>query len=209
MELIDSQNNNIDVSHNDYVPIAILDTFQMGNFVRESLLDELPPDYKYRNLVNCTNNENGPIYKSEPGIDLSIASLAALNYGISGNGGTETTLWTLHYGRFTFFDESGYFVEYEKERPLYERKFDNTQTGIIRIDYRSPLGNFVINQNQINSKLFEIYFSKDMSKALYDRLAKGLGKALEFKENVVDNIFIGEGKVNLIDGGDEEKHKGI
>lgn len=71
------------------------------------------------------------------------------------------------------------------------------EAGIIQILYQSPIGNFVIKQNQVNNKIFEIYASEDMSEMLYKKLTKALEIALEMESQSIEKNFRERYKVKI------------
>lgn len=102
----------------------------------------------------------------------------------------------LEYGQGEFFNEQGFVVQYFKEEPLYERSYSKKQdgryfksAGIIQILYQSPIGNFVIKQNQLNNRIFEIYVSEDISEMLLEKLSKALEIALDIKSESIERNF--------------------
>ena len=192
------------------IPIAILQTKQLEDFSYGLLngLDSLDNKvFAKTGSYGFTNKlENTKLRKSKKniGVDLYLIALEALHVSINGMGGIKT-LELLKFGNDIFFNEGGYRVGYEKVLPLYERngskdsqgKFKLSE-GIVQIYYLSPIGSFVIKQNQLNNQLFEIYFSNVMSKKLYKRLTKALEIALNLKQYTLENNSIDKYNIHLI-----------
>ena len=87
----------------------------------------------------------------------------------------------LEFGQGEFFNEEGFVIKYHKEEPLYKRKGRYGVEGIIQVLYQAPIGSFIVEQNKINDKIFEIYVSENISKELLQELNIALAKTLELE----------------------------
>ena len=88
----------------------------------------------------------------------------------------------LDYGEGTLFDEKKCSVIYLKEKSQFDKHSiqgnKNYTDYIIQFFYKSPLGDFLIKQNSVNDKIYEVYTSEDISETLYNRLVNALEKTL-------------------------------
>ena len=179
-----------------FKPFALLQETQLDDFVRgllkgnDSLYDKA---YEQTGNKSFTERPKGRsnIYKTIEGFEeyTYLAAFEALLCGMFPCPSKSPCAYS-EYGQGKFFDENGFVVKYLKEKPLYERNDSRdiygdylTQAGIVQILYQSPIGNFVIKQNQVNSKIFEIYVSEDISELLLGKLSKALEISLDIKEN--------------------------
>lgn len=191
---------NFDASTICYRPFALLQEAQLEAFVRgslkgfDSLYDTL---YKKTGNSSLTETPKGNMYKTKKGFKeyTYLAALESLLCGMFG-WGNDIPCSYLDYGQGKFFDERGFIVSYSKTEPLYERTNSRskdgsyyTEAGIIQVSYQSPIGNFVINQNQVNNRIFEVYVSEDMSEMLLNRLTSALEISLELKSGSVRDDF--------------------
>ena len=189
-------------------PFAILQDDQLFWFVH-SLLDGCDSLYDEANKKTGESRftkryKQSQMFKRIKGleVDTYLAALEALKLGTTGFG--YDTIKGLEYGEDKFFDEEGYLVRYIKKEPFYEKKNSrnaygdySTLAGIVQISYQSPIGSFLIKQNEINDKLFEIYASEDISETLYKRLAKALEIALEMKPQEIERKCSGKYNIQI------------
>ena len=189
-------------------PFAILQDDQLFWFIH-ALLDGCnslyEKAYKKTGESRFTKRyKQSQTFKKIKGLDVDtyLAALEALMLGTTGFG--YDTIKGLEYGQDKFFDENGYLVRYIKEEPLYEKKNSRNAygnysmlAGIVQISYQSPIGSFLIKQNEINDKLFEIYASEDISETLYKRLAKALEIALEMKPQEIESKCSGKYNIQI------------
>lgn len=182
-------------------PFAILQEKQLDNFVHgllegcHSLYDKAYEKTGDRRFT--TSVKGSTMYKVKKGFEeyTYLAAFEALLGGMYPLGNS-IPCSILDYGQGKFFDENGFTVRYSKEEPLYERTHSKgsdgnyfTEAGITQILYQSPIGSFVINQNQVNNKIFEIYASEDISEMLYKRLTRALEIALEMEPQSIAKNF--------------------
>ena len=197
-----------------YKPFAILDPTQLKEFTHGLLYGcNNLYDYAYRKTGDArfTIKVDGEyLYKrnKKVKVDPYLVALEAMLLGMFGFG--QETLDLLDFGQETFFNEEGCSVKVIKNTPQYERTFSRTNTGdyclyggIIQIQYNSPLGSFVINQNQVNNQIYEIYTSEDISETLYKRINKALEIALGIKPRAIeqsdnDKVALQSGNVKKI-----------
>lgn len=90
----------------------------------------------------------------------------------------------LEYGEGTLFDEKNCSVRYLKEQAPFKKqsvednKHRTNNNYTIQFFYESPLGNFLIKQNQINNDIYEIYIANSISDELYTRLINSIENVL-------------------------------
>ena len=107
------------------------------------------------------------------------------------------------YGQGIFFNERGFIVKYFKEKFLYEKSslkqnpYHNRRAGITQILYQSPMGSFVIAQDQVNNKIFKIYVSEDMKPRLFDILSRALEISLDLEPKSLEINFREKYKVSV------------
>lgn len=87
-------------------------------------------------------------------------------------GGTGNNIWNLKKGSFEIYNKDGVTIRYEKKSAEVKDKYssDNSRANFV---YLSKDGNFVINQNDRNQKVFLVYVSEDIT----DRLLRVLSEA--------------------------------
>ena len=189
---------NAKVEEINYAPFAILTGQQLDGFLRHMLYDSEPLSKIVREKTGngnfATHDWGNEIYKRKKlkEIDVQSAALESMMVHLSGWGGIET-LKMLNWGEHTFFREAGYEAKYIKVKPLYERNHMSRNIdgniseseGIIQATYISPEGSFMINQNQVNKELFEVYVSEDISQELYQKLVRSLEFTLNLKANSI------------------------
>lgn len=190
-----------DTDSSFFKPFAILQEEQLDKFVRgllkenDSLYDQVYEKTGEKSLIKNIKGSN--MYKAKKGFEgyTYLAAFEALLAGMFGWGNKRPCDF-LDYGQGEFFDENGFTVRYFKEKPLYERMHSRgkdgkyfREAGIAQILYQSPIGNFIIKQNQVNDKIFEVYASEDMSEMLYKVLTKALEIALEMESQSIEKNF--------------------
>lgn len=184
--------SNLDSKQNIFKRFAVLQDKQIEDFIRnvirssssyESLIDKA---YKNTGKKALTQKIKGThmyeiVKKIKKYPDAAhIAGFEALLralWPISGNLPGEE----LEFGQGEFFNEEGFVIKYHKEEPLYKRKGRYGVEGIIQVLYQAPIGSFIIEQNKINDKIFEIYVSETISKELLQELNIALAKTLELE----------------------------
>lgn len=86
-------------------------------------------------------------------------------------GGTGNNLWSLRKGNSEIYNKDGIVIRFEKKDASVKDKYgDSTRTTF---EYLSEEGNFVINQNDRNNRVFLVYVSENIS----DRLRQSLRDA--------------------------------
>lgn len=196
-----AKTNGLDVDLALFEPFTLLQEEQLDTFTHEltresdSFWDRVYEKTGNKSLINCTASTFP--YKMKRGFD-EYTYLAALEALLCGMFPCEDSMpcSLLEYGQVKFFDKDGFVVECLKSLPKYERNYSRCQdgsysldAGIIQILYRSPIGNFIIKQNQLNNRIFELYVSKDISEMLLDRCTEALEKALDIKPKSMAESF--------------------
>ena len=99
----------------------------------------------------------------------------------------------LDYGEGTIFDEKQCSVRYLKEQSPFKKQSaqgnKNRENYTIQFFYESPLGNFLIKQNSVNNKIYEVYTSEDISETLYNRLVTALEKSLDVNLTELEDVY--------------------
>lgn len=205
---------NADTNSTFVRPFALLQEEQLDKFVRgllegtDSLYDKV---YKKTGNKSLTNEVKGstihsPRYKAVKGFE-EYTDLAAFEALLCGMFPWDNDMpgSSLEYGQGTFFAENGFVVKYFKEKPLYERNHSKDQNGnfyrevgIIQFFYQSPIGNFIIKQNHLNNRIFELYISESISETLLEKLSKALQISLDIIEpKSIENNFHERYKVKI------------
>ena len=184
--------SSLDSKQNFFKRFAVLQDKQIEDFIRnvirssssyESLIDKA---YKNTGKKALTQKSKGNhmyeiVKKIKKYPDAAhIASFEALLIALWPISGTLPGE-ELKFGEGEFFNEEGFVIKYHKEEPLYKRKDRYGVEGIIQVLYQAPIGSFIIEQNKINDKIFEIYVSENISKELLQELNIALAKTLELE----------------------------
>lgn len=184
-----------------FLPFAILQDDQTKSFFSnltycdDSLMDKVYEETGGRRFVSFKaikgTHKRKTIEKIKKYPDATyMASFEALDMELYGFN-EDLPAEHLEFGQGEFFNEDGFIIQYIKEEPLYNRKYLTTKksTGILQLLYQSPLGSFVMQQNQINNKIFEIYISEGISEKLLQTLSIALEKSLELEpESIAKKI---------------------
>ena len=86
-------------------------------------------------------------------------------------------IWNLKYGRFEIYKKEDITLKFEKRKSNV--KDDHTiEVGRANFVYLSKEGNFIINQNDRNEKVFLVYVSNNISDRLLEALSEAEIKAL-------------------------------
>ena len=127
-------------------------------------------DKQFKSFIAAlSSNKNGILNDAEKGAFHELWSTAGVDFCGYGN-----NIWNLYEGCFEIYNKDGVIVRYEKKkaeaRPKYEDSYDDGRANFV---YLSKDGNFIINQNERNKKVFLVYVSEDIS----DRLLRALSEA--------------------------------
>ena len=136
-------------------PFTALTSSQLSNFIAElSQNQELTPSEKeaFKHMWN----------------DICVA------YDGFSNG-----VWMLKNGAFKTFEKDNITIQYEKKSSGIDKYEDE---GRANFAYKSPQGNFIINQNERNNDIFLIYTSEKITEKLFRILRDAETKALNLKE---------------------------
>ncbi len=87
-------------------------------------------------------------------------------------GGTGNNLWNLKKGSFEIYNKDSVIIRFEKKSAEVKDKY-SSDSERVNFVYLSKDGNFVINQNDRNQKVFLVYVSEDIT----DRLLRVLSEA--------------------------------
>ena len=184
--------SNLDSKQNFFKRFAVLQDKQIEDFIRnvirssssyESLIDKA---YKNTGKKALTQKIKGThMYEIVKKIrkDPDAAHIASFEALLRALWPIADTLpgEELEFGQGEFFNEEGFVIKYHKEEPLYKRKGRYGVEGIIQVLYQAPIGSFIVEQNKINDKIFEIYVSENISKELLQELNIALAKTLELE----------------------------
>ena len=124
-------------------------------------------------ISELSENKNGRLHQTEQEALEKLWNAAGINLGGTGN-----NLWTLKKGTFELYNKDGILIRYEKKDAEVKDKYssDNARTNFV---YTSKDGNFVINQNDRNQKVFLVYVSEGITERLLMALREAEIEALD------------------------------
>lgn len=124
-------------------------------------------------ISELLENKNGRLHQTEQEALEKLWNAAGINLGGTGN-----NLWNLKKGTFELYNKDGILIRYEKKDAEVKDKYssDNARTNFV---YTSKDGNFVINQNDRNQKVFLVYVSEGITERLLMALREAEIEALD------------------------------
>lgn len=124
-------------------------------------------------INELSENKNGRLHQTEQEALEKLWNAAGINLGGTGN-----NLWNLKKGTFELYNKDGILIRYEKKDAEVKDKYssDNARTNFV---YTSKDGNFVINQNDRNQKVFLVYVSEGITERLLMALREAEIEALD------------------------------
>ena len=124
-------------------------------------------------ISELSENKNGRLHQTEQEALEKLWNAAGINLGGTGN-----NLWNLKKGTFELYNIDGILIRYEKKDAEVKDKYssDNARTNFV---YTSKDGNFVINQNDRNQKVFLVYVSEGITERLLMALREAEIEALD------------------------------
>jgi hypothetical protein len=124
-------------------------------------------------ISELSENKNGRLHQTEQEALEKLWNAAGINLGGTGN-----NLWNLKKGTFELYNKDGILIRYEKKDAEVKDKYssDNARTNFV---YTSKDGNFVINQNDRNQKVFLVYVSEGITERLLMALREAEIEALD------------------------------
>lgn len=124
-------------------------------------------------IGELSENKNGRLHQTEQEALEKLWNAAGIDLGGTGN-----NLWNLKKGTFELYNKDGIIISYEKKDAEVKDKYssDNARTNFV---YTSKDGNFVINQNDRNQKVFLVYVSEDITERLLMALREAEIEALD------------------------------
>lgn len=94
--------------------------------------------------------------------------------------GFGNNIWNLKEGCFEIYNKDGIIVRFEKKKAQVKSKYEySVDEGRANFVYLSRDGNFIINQNDRNKKVFLIYVSENISDRLLSVLSEAEAEALD------------------------------
>ncbi len=124
-------------------------------------------------ISELSENKNERLHQTEQEALEKLWNAAGINLGGTGN-----NLWNLKKGTFELYNKDGILIRYEKKDAEVKDKYssDNARTNFV---YTSKDGNFVINQNDRNQKVFLVYVSEGITERLLMALREAEIEALD------------------------------
>ncbi|MDO4379137.1 MAG: hypothetical protein Q4C64_08445 [Erysipelotrichia bacterium] len=124
-------------------------------------------------IGELSENKNGRLHQTEQEALEELWNAAGIDLGGTGN-----NLWNLKKGTFELYNKDGILIRYEKKDAEVKDKYssDNARTNFV---YTSKDGNFVINQNDRNQKVFLVYVSEGITERLLMALREAEIEALD------------------------------
>ena len=124
-------------------------------------------------ISELSENKNGRLHQTEQEALEKLWNAAGINLGGTGN-----NLWNLKKGTFELYNKDGILIRYEKKDAEVKDRYssDNARTNFV---YTSKDGNFVINQNDRNQKVFLVYVSEGITERLLMALREAEIEALD------------------------------
>ena len=124
-------------------------------------------------ISELSENKNGRLHQTEQEALEKLWNAAGINLGGTGN-----NLWNLKKGTFELYNKDWILIRYEKKDAEVKDKYssDNARTNFV---YTSKDGNFVINQNDRNQKVFLVYVSEGITERLLMALREADIEALD------------------------------
>ena len=157
--LTDSKsNNNIYEELGIIAPFTVLADGQFNSFIG-----------------TLANNKSKSLTDVEQGAFDELWNAACIDIDGFGN-----NIWNLKDGCFEIYNKDGIIVRFEKKKAQVKSKYeDSADDGRANFVYLSRDGNFIINQNDRNKKVFLVYVSKDISDRLLSALSEAEAEALD------------------------------
>ena len=118
-------------------------------------------------ISELASNKSRILNEVEQGAFDELWSVACIDIDGFGN-----NIWNLKKGCFEIYNKDGVTVRFEKKNAEVKDKY-LMDVGRANFVYLSGEGNFIINQNDRNQKVFLVYVSENIS----DRLLKALSEA--------------------------------
>lgn len=124
-------------------------------------------------IGELSENKHGKLHQTEQEALEELWNAAGIDLGGTGN-----NLWNLKKGTFELYNKDGILIRYEKKDAEVKDKYssDNARTNFV---YTSKDGNFVINQNDRNQKVFLVYVSEGITERLLMALREAEIEALD------------------------------
>ena len=124
-------------------------------------------------ISELSENKNGRLHQTEQEALEKLWNAAGINLGGTGN-----NLWNLKKGTFELYNKDGILIRYEKkdEEVKDKQSSDNARSNFV---YTYKDGNFVINQNDRNQKVFLVYASEGITERLLMALREAEIEALD------------------------------
>lgn len=124
-------------------------------------------------IGELSENKHGKLHQTEQEALEELWNAAGTDLGGTGN-----NLWNLKKGTFELYNKDGILIRYEKKDAEVKDKYssDNARTNFV---YTSKDGNFVINQNDRNQKVFLVYVSEGITERLLMALREAEIEALD------------------------------
>lgn len=118
-------------------------------------------------IAELSNNKSKILNDVEQGAFHELWSAACIDIDGFGN-----NIWNLQEGCFEIYNKDGVRVRFEKKNAEVKNKY-SLDVGRANFVYLSKDGNFIINQNDRNQRVFLVFVSDNIS----DRLLKALSEA--------------------------------
>lgn len=136
---------------------------------------------QFRNFVSCLAKDN-TLSKDMNDAFNSLWNLACIDIDGFGN-----NIWNLKEGQFTFFNQNGSSVSYEK---VSSKGIDESfEEGRGTFVFKSSEANMVIKQHEYNKGIFLVYLSSNISEKFYEAVKNAEASSLEIirrKQNISD-----------------------
>ena len=93
--------------------------------------------------------------------------------------GHDNAIWNLKNGTFKIFEKDNIIIQYDKKPSGIDEYADE---GRANFAYKSPQGNFIINQNERNKNIFLVYTSENITEKLFGILREAEAKSIGLKQ---------------------------
>lgn len=121
------------------------------------------------------NNKSKSLNDIEQGAFEELWNAACIDIDGFGN-----NIWNLKEGCFEIYNKDGIIVRFEKKKAQVKSKYEYSEDdGRANFVYLSGDGNFIINQNDRNKKVFLVYVSENISDRLLSVLSNAEAEALD------------------------------
>ena len=134
-------------------------------------------------IAELANNNSKQLNDIEQGAFKVLWNAACIDIDGFGN-----NIWNLKEGCFEIYNKEGTIVRFEKKKSQVKTKYESLDDGRANFVYLSEDGNFVINQNERNKKIFVVYVSDNMSYRLFSVLRNAEAEALGLKPEIAPAI---------------------